>query len=248
MAEQQIYFRPGLIILMDKASERVYEYLLSSQLLEHLDEPLRHCVGCAQIVKEDEQVRRWLLSDIDLKTGAAANVQQDTLDETIRELLIRITNQRSIKKCTDAGYKIGMRQIYIVGSTSPMEMHAVLQKVQEHLQVLNFEAEISYILLADARTAMVQYKGVKVCYLYGDRPGAKNDQENVFYAAAEALFALVATDITLKPEFQQAIQPWSDDITTTYGTLSSCRFTFPYEMIQSYSRTSIAQHLINEWL
>lgn len=93
-------------------------------------------------------------------------------------------------------------------------------------------------------------KQVTFCYFYGDVPRYVYDKwgKSTFeYAAAEALFALIASGIAAHPRFRELVQSMPD-IPYQQGTLSTCIVSVPRKEFREACYAKVSALLLDAWL
>jgi hypothetical protein len=277
MIKQETSFRPGLVILADETGKRIYQHLLTARFLDRLSVARQRCLGFIQLgtdaddpnntsdkgnAADVQQVTYWLASERE------TYIQKDPLKEALLDILPQVRQIRSLNAVRGEGYQVpeGALQIAIVGAPRTDQMRAILQKVRDSLDERDADGtgsgvEIQYVLachpashdktqgsLADNVRTLAQSDGITFCYTYGDIAELAYSEEEVCYAAAEALFALICTGITLLSEYVSArrVDPASGSY--AYGTLSTALISFPREIARAYCSARMGALLVENWL
>lgn len=206
--------------------------------------------------------------DDDMPVGPAE------LEELIAASLTSIQLNKRLLQIRDAAYPVPETrpQIYIVGSAGSQALRVVYQMIQTELRRQFFATEVCYILDAyeAAQSGTVRFEEDLVppqpndpywqgddvpnfCFFYENYlrypvPSTITLKES-HYAAAESLFALIATGITPEPGFANFMR--SPARLTSYsnvGSMSTTLLIFPHEAALTFSSARLGSELVEQWL
>jgi hypothetical protein len=263
MLDNRIYFRPSVIIFVDETGEHIRGQL--DPLLAFLDTPLRRCVGLIQYPIGPDEARAWFASDLDEDQATTGS-----LGAVARRILHNVHLNEHVQDIQDAGYWMANTrpQVFIVGHADSVYISEVLQVVRKQVRNLGLATEVCYVLsrwrgnitgalplLDDVPTPAINWAEREVpdfCYLYEDimlHPVSNTvTLKQSHYAAAEAIFSLIATGITSQFAFAQQVHNSAQlNGYEQVGTLSTSMVIFPRPEVQRYCSAQLANDLLDQW-
>src|SRR2546427_3393943 len=107
--EDFIYFRPSLVIFVDKVGEDIRRYLSPDTLLAYLDPLLRQSVGLIQYPVNGGKAQSWFVRDMfedTMKLDGREQPYEDSLADTVSKMLKKVQSEVSLQNISNAGYHI----------------------------------------------------------------------------------------------------------------------------------------------
>lgn len=228
--------------------------------------------------KKAQTAEYWFLSD-DFTPGRSTSARMEdvhkatspTIENALEQLRLEVLSYNNWQFIREKGYDIideKPLQVYIVGGPTNAVLGRVLKIVHEQMPT----AEISYVLCPDPPTRHSsppkatsqigsqipssnalsnekQHVIPNFCYLYENYNNVP--LELCYYAAAQALYALLITSVAALDEFSEAIASTSaHNNSVQSGTMSTCLITSPYEagkICRDFCDTYLAGELITSW-
>lgn len=265
-------FRPSLIVFVDEAGERICEQLRRIVQQARLDEILHQCIALLQVRTGEEDVVPVPVGEQFPEFDNNMPVEPGYLDDLIADALISIRLDRRLVEVKDAGYPVPvpLPQIYIVGDAHSQELKNVHESVQRLLMRRGLAALVCYVLDAyagvnvEAHSVVDDPMGPKdtsywlqrevpnFCFFYEGEYFHRRlhtvTLEESNYAAAEMLFALMATGITPEPSFEQFMRlPPNLSAYTNVGSIGTTLVIFPREEILEYCNARLGIALLRRW-
>jgi hypothetical protein len=276
-ASIDLSFRPSLLIFADEAGAGICKQFKNIVRMAGLDETLHQGVALIQVSPDGKQGKpipigeKFPGNDIHLPT------EPDNLDLIIGRALHSIRLVSRLKDINDAGYPDPETrpQVYIIGDIGTSSLVDILEMVHKQIAERHFSTLICYVLSAYDQQAITtsvlhvgrsnplllvdeaaywKYRGLtNFCYLYEDQltyPTPKTvTLEDSHYAAAEALFALVATGMTPGPAFKQYMELPPNQISySNVGSLGTSLILFPRDSLLEFCSARLSSTLMGQWL
>lgn len=197
------------------------------------------------------------------------------LDTLLDKVLHGVQGFRRVREIEGAGYPVYARhpQVYIVGCIDSKKVSEVAACVNELLGEERALVLLSYVLIdkpaapgqrstsstrlsppwmKDLSPRGDSFPLVNFCYIYQKKgqPLLYMEDQDIQYAAAEALFGFLATGISAAPVFTAATAP-SLTITSAderIGSLGTSLIVFPRTHVESYCIGMHGAELANDWV
>ncbi|HEX7967520.1 MAG TPA: hypothetical protein VF502_04830, partial [Stellaceae bacterium] len=265
----RLQFRPSILIFIGESGRNIYEHLTS--LFAVLPEDLHGGVGMLAVSERAPHAYAQVLSLLGADDDAAtaredARGEAGPLAELLAAMLRRVQSDREIRAIQQRGYAVPVpqTQIFIAGHTTSPAFPMVLDAVAEELRRSRITTQICYVLsdvphdteslpswqrhlLGDAG----QMPEVNFSFLYEEmgQRGTFHSQAETEYAAAEALFALVATSIESAPVVHQTTQKTltTTDVDQRLGSLGTSLIAFPRAAAERYCTDLLGAELMRGW-
>ncbi len=258
-------FRPSLLIFVDEVGQRICEHLKAILRVAGLDRVLWQSIALLQFTSGSEHA-------VSLSLDGQASGEEGAFAQLVERALKDVQASRRIGEIISAGYPVPdpRTQVYIVGDASQDQSARVLKLVQEQLASMACHTLVCSVLHTDqvkretagnplpemvvaGSVANEQVIANTFCYLYGERltypvPTFISQVES-YYAAAEALFALIATGLTTEPFFEEAVRGGTGPAAgANVGGLGTCLILCPQVALLEYGSLRLSIEMLDTWL
>jgi hypothetical protein len=251
-------FRPTIILFVGASGANICAHLrtLGRLLPEELND------GVALIEVDEPSFRARLHTGIRADTDARDGL---ALAEALHPALRAVQGERTVRAIQQAGHAVPVShaQIYVVGHTTAQTLPDVIDHVRAALADPPIAANITFLLsdMPQDQDALPRWRErlfdhddmphVDFCYLYEElgHHHTFHRQEDIEYAAAEALFALSATAVPAVPVVQQATARslGVTDVDARIGSLGTSLILFPRPEAERYCTDLLAAELMQTW-
>lgn len=256
-------FRLSITIFTESIGQTAYRYF--ADLIPHIAEPTRHGLGLLRLVGTDMHIySSQLASEVD---SSHSNDELEAVIEPVSDdLASTLTKLRDRLEAENRIYGSNLTQ---PGPLSVRVVGDISQKTRDLAgRVLEWQStdiEITYLFCCTPQssneklfststdfTDWATANKIHCSYFYGDvlqTTRQEYRQENFAYAAALALFALLATDLNAHADFTQnnVIDQQNSSSVIQCGTLSACLVNSPYEAICQALVAKIGALLLQDW-
>ncbi|GHP01024.1 hypothetical protein KSF_110710 [Reticulibacter mediterranei] len=258
-------FRPSLLIFVDEVGQRICEQFKAILRVARLDQVLWQSIALLQFTSGSEHA-------VSLNLDGQASNEEGTFAQMVERALKDVQASRRIGEIISAGYPVPnpRTQVYIVGDASQDQPARVLKLVQEQLANMACHTLVCSVLHTDqvkqetagnptsemvaaGSVANEQIIANTFCYLYGERltypvPTFISQAES-YYAAAEALFVLIATGLTTEPFFEEAVRGGTGPAAgANVGGLGTSLILCPQEALLEYGSLRLSIEMLDAWL
>ena len=262
----RLQFRPSILIFVGESGRNIYQHLTS--LLAVLPQDLHGGVGLLAVAERGSYARTLPLRDADedALTQGESQAEAGPLAELLAAMLRRVQSDREIRAIQQRGYAVPVpqTQIFIAGHTTSPAFPLVLEAVTAELRRSRITTQICYVLsdvphdtdsLPSWKRHLLgdtgQMPEVNFSFLYEEmgQRGTFHSQAETEYAAAEALFALVATSIEAAPIVHQTTQKTltTTDVDQRLGSLGTSLIAFPRAAAERYCTDLLGAELMRGW-
>ncbi len=251
-------FRPTIILFVGANGANICKHLLTLGRLM----PAELHDGVALIALDDTLFRARLHAGI----RPEAEIRDAlSLAEALHAALRTVQGERTVRAIQRAGHAVPIAhaQIYVVGHTTTQTLPDVIDSIRAALVEPSIAANITFLLsdMPQNQDALPRWRErlfnhgdmphVDFCYLYEElgRHHTFHRQDDIEYAAAEALFALAATAVPAAPVVQQATQKalGVTDVDARIGSLGTSLILFPRPEAERYCTDRLAAELMQTW-
>lgn len=251
-------FRPTIILFVGASGANICAHLrtLGRLLPDELHD------GVALIEVDESTFRARLHSGIRANADIRENL---ALAEALHPALRTVQGERTVRAIQHAGHAVPVAhaQIYVVGHTTTQTLPDVIDHVRAALVDPPIAANITFLLsdMPPNEDALPRWRErlfdqddmphVDFCFLYEElgHHHTFHRQEDIEYAAAEALFALAATAVPAVPVVQQATTKslGVTDVDARIGSLGTSLILFPRPEAERYCTDLLAADLMQNW-